>query len=317
MRKNTADYQRFVDTLKEEIRHLVTDEDMSVVFQKASDEDSEDYLMVELAGDAGRHIQRFHTEELFRNFKSGMADMETILEKVSETLGLCKEIEKLSPLEEIDHYEKICSRLCIRPMNYDKHTDQLRMGIYDVVGDIALVLYIFIGNVKRKYVSSMVPTRIFSVWGKSKKTVLEAALKNTFDLFPPRMLDLSRIIGMEDDIYSKFMEMKELPKEVDRNVGIFITNTAQINGAVSVFLPGVAQKLGELLGNDYYLAFTSIHEVAIHDMGFVDVEGIRSSLHELNAELDMEEDFLTEQVYKYSREDDKIEMIECIPGHKL
>ena len=75
-------------------------------------------------------------------------------------------------------------------------------------------------------------------------------------------------------------------------------------------MPGVAKKLGELLKSDYYIAFTSVHEAAIHKVGTVEVEVIRSSLSGINEDVDMEEDFLSAQVYKYSQEKDRIEVAE-------
>lgn len=317
MRKNTADYQKFVDTLKKEVCRLTEIKDRSVVFQPSPDEGSEDYLVVEMDGKTGKHIQRFHTEEMFRDLENGEMDMEEILSSVSEMLDYCVEVEKISPLEKIDNYEKISSRLVVRPLNYEAHAKLLDVGIYDRIGDIALALYISIGTVKGHYASSLVPLRVFSSWRQKKEEVMKKALKNTYDLFPPIVFDLFRLGDSKEEMCYTFMEKETLPADTEGSGGIFITNTAQLNGAVSLFLPGVAKKLGELLNSDYYIAFTSMHEAAIHKTGTVEVEGIRNSLQELNKELDIEEDFLTEQVYKYSRVEDKIVMVEWIAGCEL
>lgn len=310
MREKAEEYQKFVEELKEEMYRLTEDKNIMVVFQPALDEFSEDYLVAKMGGKNGKHVQRFHTEEIFRDLENGVVDMEKILSSVSELLDYCGEVEKISPLVEIDNYEKICSRLIVRPLNYEKHVEQLRAGIYDRVGDIALVLYISIGTVKGQYVSSMVLSRVFSGWKQKKEEVMKVALKNTYDLFPPRAFDLFCLCGPEENMYCAFMEKEALPMDTEESGGIFITNTAQINGAVSLFLPGVAKKLGELLDSDYYIAFTSMHEAAVHKIGTVEVEGIQYSLSGMNEELDVESDFLSEQVYRYSREKDKIEMVE-------
>lgn len=310
MREKTEEYQKFLEELIEEVCRLTEGEDTVVVFKPALDEFSEDYLVAEMAGEKGKHIQRFHTEDMFRDLENGEVDMEEILSGVSEVLDYCMEVGKISPLVEIDNFEKICSRLIVRPLNYKTHAEQLNMGIYDRVGDIAIVLYIFIGSAKGQYVSSMVPLRVFSGWKQKKGKVMKIALKNTYDLFPPRIFDLFFLGGAEEDMYCAFMEKETLPMDTEGSRGIFITNTVQINGAASLFLPGVAKKLGELLDSDYYIAFTSVHEAAIHKIGTVEVEVIRSSLIGMNEELDVEEDFLSEQVYWYNREQDKIEVME-------
>lgn len=317
MREKAEEYQKFVEELKEEMYRLTEGKNITVVFQPALDEFSEDYLVAKTDGKNGKHVQRFHTEEMFRDLENGEMDMEEILSSVSEMLDYCGEVEKISPLEEIDNYEKISSRLIVRPLNYEAHVKLLDVGIYDRIGDIALALYISIGTVKGHYASSLVPLRVFSNWGQKKEEVMKKALKNTYDLFPPIVFDLYRLGDSKEEMCYTFMEKKTLPADTEGSGGIFITNTAQLNGAVSLFLPGVAKKLGELLNSDYYIAFTSMHEAAIHKTGTVEVEGIRSSLQELNKELDIKEDFLTEQVYKYSRVEDKIVMVEWIPGCEL
>lgn len=310
MREKTEDYRKFLDKLIKEMCRMTEGNNIVVAFQPALDEFSEDYLVAKMDGKNGKHVQRFHTEEIFRDLENGVVDMEEILSSVAEILDYCGEVEKISSLDELDIYEKISSRLIVRPMNYEKHVEQLRVGIYDRVGDIALVLYISIGTVKGHYVSSMVPSRVFSGWKQTKEEVMRAAMENTYDLFPPRMFDLSCLLDLEEDMSCAFMEKVTMPIDTEKSGGIFITNTNQINGAVSLFLPGVAKKLGELLKSDYYIAFTSVHEAAIHKIGTVEVEIIRRSLSGMNEELDMEADFLSEQVYKYSQENDRIEVVE-------
>ena len=83
-----------------------------------------------------------------------------------------------------------------------------------------------------------------------------------------------------------------------------------MNGAVSIFLPGVSKKLGGLLSGDFYIAFTSLHEAVLHKVGMIEVGRIRECLKHMNAKVIAEKDFLSEQVYRYSRENDKIEVVE-------
>ena len=54
--------------------------------------------------------------------------------------------------------------------------------------------------------------------------------------------------------------------------GNCLSTTERTNGAVAVFLPGVAERLGKLLGSGFYMVFTSIHEVMIHRDSAVEVE---------------------------------------------
>ena len=48
-------------------------------------------------------------------------------------------------------------------------------------------------------------------------------------------------------------------------MGNCLSTSRKTNGAVAVFLPGVAERLAYLLDSDFYMVFTSIHEVMIHN----------------------------------------------------
>lgn len=310
MRKeNTEEYQKFVESLKEEVCRITKDWDAEIKFQPAQDDQPEDYLAVETNGENGKHVQRFHLWEMYQDLESGEFSLEEMFDQVAEMLDCCKEIGRISPLDKIQDYQKIRSHLIVRPLNYDRNVERLKEGVYERIGDIALALYVNIGSIKEQYISSMIPFRAFSEWKRSKKDVMETALRNTYDLFPPRVFCLASLKDLVQGIDFAFMDSEELPFDPDREFGIFLTNTSQMNGTVSIFLPGVAKKLGELLGGDFYIGFTSLHEAVLHKVGMIGVERIRDSLKSMNAEVIAEKDFLSEQVYRYSRENDKIEVV--------
>ena len=57
------------------------------------------------------------------------------------------------------------------------------------------------------------------------------------------------------------------------------------NGAVAVFLPGVAEQLAYMLDSDFYMVFTSVHEVMIHNDKFVEPEDLQCVLRDTIREL--------------------------------
>ena len=310
MRKeNRNTYEKFVECFKNEISRLTEGLNAAITLQPSAGDDSEDYLLVEMHGENGKHVQRFHMWELYQDLENGEFTLEEIFSQTAEMLDCCKEAEKVSPLDKIQDYQEIRSHLIVRLLNYDRNEERLKEGVYERTGDIALVLYANIGTIKGRYISSMIPYRAFSEWKQPKEEVMAAALKNTYDLFPLGVISLSHLEDIiQGNVYA-FMEDEELPFDLEGGYGVFLTNTSQMNGAVSIFLPGVAKKLGERMNGDFYIAFTSVHEAVLHKVGTVEVARIQESLMGMNSEVDVEEDFLSEQVYRYSGEKDKIEAV--------
>lgn len=85
-------------------------------------------------------------------------------------------------------------------------------------------------------------------------------------------------------------------------IGNCLSTATRTNGAVAVFLPGVAQRLSDLLDGGFYMVFTSVHEVMIHSEKTADPEDLKRVLADTVRDTTPEEDFLTYYVYHYNRE---------------
>ena len=172
---------------------------------------------------------------------------------------------------------------------------------------MALVLYINIGSMKDKYVSSMVSSNVLSIWEKTKKEVIETAIRNTYRLFPPRTVDVySLCFGLSEE--QEFMHTVPETVKNNRGDGIFVTTVNYVNGAIAVFMPGVMERLSELLESDLYIGFLNTETAVIHKSNLVPPEAIRDALRFQNNDCGRE-DFLSEKVYFYSRERDRIEVV--------
>ena len=139
--------------------------------------------------------------------------------------------------------------------------------------------------------------------------MMKDAMENTYRLFPPRLFNWLDVERFEDEDYGIFMERDSGVRMDGGACATFVTTKSQINGAVAIFLPGVAKRLGEMMGNDLYIAFTSMHEAAIHNCEKVYPETIRESLKDLNREMPSDDDFLSGKVYYYNRGKDRIEVV--------
>ena len=132
--------------------------------------------------------------------------------------------------------------------------------------------------------------------------VFEAALVITYFISPPRLFFWEKLIYNPDYNGDSFMDLnREVPLRPDR-MGNCLSTARRTNGAVAVFLPGVAQRLSKMMDADFYMAFTSIHEVMIHSADRTYPEDLENILRDTIREATPEEDFLTDKVYRYCRE---------------
>ncbi len=307
--KDMKEYLEFVEKFRQYVTLMTEGWGAKITFQRADEAENreEDLLVLEMgtSAETGIHMQRFHLEEIYEDYENGR-DMNEILQEVSDLLEQCKEIRKINPLGHLNDYLTIRKHLVLRPLNYDLNRKKLEGGIYEVIGDVALVLYVSIGNFKGIYTSSMVPRVMLEKWKRERSEVLEAAKRNTYELFPPRIFNWFEAERLEEDDYGEFMSPASKPDIRKGPFGTFVTTKNHCNGAVSVFLPGVARRLSELVGCDLYIAFLSMHEAVVHNSSATTVEHIRHSLDQIDTNFPAGEDFLSSRVYYYSREKDRI-----------
>ena len=194
-------------------------------------------------------------------------------------------------------YEVVKDLLTVRP--YPVGAPGVEDSIHKVVGDIALVLYVVLQEDEGVLVGAKIPRKLGEVWGIPSGTLMEEAFQNVSE---PRILDFATLTpdGMDG-----------IP--LDEYEGSFsyicLTTAAKINGAVAVFLPGVAKRIAETLDSDLYLVFTSVHETMIHPVGEIEKKVLQEVMRNTIETATTKNDVLTHNIYRYFRKNDEIRMV--------
>ncbi|MBP5281111.1 MAG: hypothetical protein J6Z22_01285, partial [Lachnospiraceae bacterium] len=81
---------------------------------------------------------------------------------------------------------------------------------------------------------------------------------------------------------------------------IMLSTFRTTNGAVAMFYPGVKERLAELFGGDYYVAFTSVNEARLYPVHHKPLSDLKAELEHNNALLE-NRSFLTGRVYRYGQ----------------
>ena len=204
--------------------------------------------------------------------------------------------------KDLEDYEKIKDDLFIRLLNVEKNRAELDDAIFRTIGDIALVLYARMGELDGCSTSVKIKQHIFEKWDKDEQMAFNDALLNTYFISPPRIYCWEKLICNMDYEGENFMNLlfdEPLKKSA---IGNCLSTATRTNGAVAVFLPGVAQRLSDLLDGGFYMVFTSIHEVMIHSEKTADPKDLKRVLADTVRDTTPDEDFLTYYVYHYNHE---------------
>ena len=142
-------------------------------------------------------------------------------------------------------------------------------------------------------------------WGRDSDEVFKEALLNTYFMSPPRIYRWEQMIFNPEYEGESFMNLGDRCELKRDAMGNCLSTTKKTNGAVAVFLPGVAEQLAYMLDSDFYMVFTSVHEVMIHNDKFVEPEDLQYVLEDTIKEATPKEDYLTSRIYQYNRETHK------------
>lgn len=299
-------YEAFVKELCQDLITATGYEESRIYFKRAEDypQTSGDRIFVEfVVTESSREVYGLKVQELYGSFQNG-TEIAEMVQKVMEDLEKMKEAGFVDNAKTLEDYEKAKENLFIRPLNFDRNKDDLKNSVYRVIGDIALVLYMRVGVLDGGVTSFKVRKDIVESWNQDWEEVFDNALLNTYFLTPPRLFLREKLLFDPNYRGENFMNILcDCPIQKDAT-GNCLSNTERINGAISIFLPGVAARIGELMGNGFYMVFTSIHEVMIHSdcAEKIDVEELRENLKEVIEEAISEKEFLTLKIYHYNKE---------------
>ena len=301
------EYVAFVEKFREELL-AVTGLDETQIYLKRKEEwsDTSDdrlFLVRETEKDT-KEICALYTKELYERYRRG-GSLESLIE------GVLTEVEKVGrmglaeKIRDLSDYEKIKSSLFVRLLNVEQHKGNLKNAVYYVLGDIALVLYVRMGEVDGYISSSKIQEDLIAVWNRTQEEIFQEALLNTYYMTPPRIYSLEKLLFHPEytgDAFMNILQKHSLHKDC---MGNCLSTIQKTDGAVAIFLPGVAERLGELLEGSFYMVFTSVHEVMIHNDTQVDPEDLRNVLRDTIKESAEPEDFLSYYIYHYNRETKK------------
>lgn len=218
-------------------------------------------------------------------------------EYITEQIDYLNRFKNVSALDEMENYEAIKNSLIIRPLNYINNRIELESyGVYNKIGDIALVLYAVVNDDKENGLIDTVkiPREIFGKWNMAKSVVMHRAMQNTIHNAEPRMytnlLNISETLDCDSDFMNN--EIK-----IDAKTVPLVTTTKRVNGAIALFYPGVKERIYEMYGSGFYVAFTSIHEAMLHKAGTIEPQNIRRHVREVNEHFGAEETLSNDVFY--------------------
>ena len=296
-------YLEFVEVLRKQLLNALHLQEQQIFFKKKAI-DNKDRLFVEaFENSSGKQLCGIDVKDLYERCMEG-SSMESISYSVQDEIEKLKTVGMLEGEMTPDSYQKIRKYLFVKPLNKKAHSLELEDAVHKDVGDIACVVYMMLSNTN-EYFCVKIKNQHLKQWKMTKEAVMEEALKNTCQMTPPFIYTNGK-----NKSGGSFMDNGAFClSKSDKVMGVQLCTNAKENGAVSVFFPGVLQRLAQLMESDLFILFTSRNESSIYSVNESNLEDIKDELHIMETDYDngiWYEDSLSEELYYYSRIEDKL-----------
>ena len=296
-------YLEFVEVLRKQLLNALHLQEQQIFFKKKAI-DNKDRLFVEaFENSSGKQLCGIDVKDLYERCMEG-SSMESISYSVQDEIEKLKTVGMLEGEMTPDSYQKIRKYLFVKPLNKKAHSLELEDAVHKDVGDIACVVYMMLSNTN-EYFCVKIKNQHLKQWKMTKEAVMEEALKNTCQMTPPFIYTNGK-----NKSGGSFMDNGAFClSKSDKVMGVQLCTNAKENGAVSIFFPGVLQRLAQLMESDLYILFTSRNESSIYSVNESNLEDIKDELHIMETDYDngiWYEDSLSEELYYYSRIEDKL-----------
>lgn len=164
--------------------------------------------------------------------------------------------------------------------------------------DFSIIFKILLLQTADEMITTTITNDYMAVWNVNKDTVYKAALANT------PILQECVVTGMND-------MLSELTGGIFSSGSEFyvMTNQNTSCGCGCILYPHVLEDFSERVGMDFYILPSSIHEVLLVPGYGNDSLSLIKIVGEVNRTVVEQEDFLSDNVYYYSRKNKKITIV--------
>ena len=200
---------------------------------------------------------------------------------------------------EIKSYEDIRDSLRIRVMDIKENAGMLQDTVFEPVGcGLALVPYLETSRYLSDDGAVNVPASFEQIEGASRSKILEDAMKGSVEEDHPRLCSIQELLfGPKDKPDPQdYLEGGEVPED-----GLLVLTTERGRlGASALLYPGMLERIGKVIGSDYFVLPSSIHEVLIlPDHGQAAPKDLAMMVKDINENTVGLEDRLSNKVYRY------------------
>ena len=247
-----------------------------------------------ILGDSKKVQPVIYLEDYYRMFLRG-SNMETLANNIEEAYEMIRCDHNMDFFED---YGKVENRIYMRLINYDRNEELLKQVSHIRWHDLAIVFYYALDWEERATI--LLYESHLNLWRKTVEEIFQTAKRNMEKDIPVRLVTINEMVH---EITG--MELREESPEI-----FVLTIQGNRDGAAAILYATEIKDLADRLQSDLLFFPASIHEFLIvkdnHERTY---EEDRMTVNMVNEREVHFQEFLSNNLYRYNREKDEIEVI--------
>lgn len=247
----------------------------------------------------------------YERFADG-ASMETLCEDIIKTYLKARKTSDFD-VKTLTSFASVKKDICFKLVNAKMNEESLESVPHVILHDLAVVFYVLVSKDWGGVASILVRDELQEIWGVSAEELYQIALSNTPKHFPVTVTCMADIlkeravqrIGEEAELlFSMFTCNHLMPKMY------VVTNKEVTNGAVSILYSGFLKEFTEEIGRNVYILPSSVHgTILLPDVLGMNADELKEMVQFVNETELTAEEKLSDNVYYYNRNTDRIEIL--------
>ena len=212
----------------------------------------------------------------------------------------------------VTNFGRARNRICCKLINVERNAELLADAPHVIIEDLAVIFFILATRDEFGTGTITIRNNILDMWDITVDQLYKLALENTQRLFRGKVASMLNVMTeiladkLDEESCSEFFDMMV----DDMTIPMFVaSNTAKLNGAIVMLYDNLMKKFAEKIGGSFYILPSSVHEALfIPCSDDMDVEYLRDMVRTVNATEVSEEEYLSDNVYRYDADTDSFEI---------
>ena len=200
--------------------------------------------------------------------------------------------------------DKARKGIVCRIINQEKNEKLLNEVPFRPFLNLAVVYFYLLEQEELGTAAILIRNEHLEMWGADKQEIHEIAVSNMKKMLPCQLLSM-------EEVMRDLMEERDLDAGQERIPLYVLTNSEKSYGAVWMTDHSTLKKIGEILGQDYYVLPSSVHECMIVPAEIkTDEKMMLDMVMEMNRTQVEPEEVLADSVYYYARAEKHLRIVQ-------